>query len=135
MIVPSGLELGCLWPEGVTPIRCRINISTKKLRKRCKVTFRISSGKFQKSLLSQNNLWHPVVQPFPHPHHLRQPCYTFPYVFLRIFQVHVLFTRHLPRDHSISCPRQDLERTINKLFTGLIGLRYVTTSREVTYQS
>ena len=46
MIVSSGLELGCLWPEGITPIRCRINISTKKLRKRCKLTLRISSGKF-----------------------------------------------------------------------------------------
>ena len=43
------------------------------------------------------------------------------YVYQRRFQAHIFFTRHLPRGHNISYATQDLERTINKPFTGLIG--------------
>ena len=63
------------------------------------------------------------------------PCYNFACVYLHKFQVHVLFMRHLPRDHNISCPSHNLERTISKPFIRLIGLIYVTTDREVTHQS
>ena len=50
-------------------------------------------------------------------------------------QVHIFVTRHLPRGHSISCPTHELERTIKISFTGLKGLRHVTTSRAVTHHS
>ena len=42
MILPPGLKLGCLWRKiGAAPIRYRINLSTKQLLKRGKLTFRI----------------------------------------------------------------------------------------------
>ena len=50
-------------------------------------------------------------------------------------QVHIFVTRHLPRGHSISCPTHELERTIKISFTGLKGLRHVTTSQTVTHHS
>ena len=62
------------------------------------------------------------------------PCCTFPCIYLHRFQVHILLMRHLPRDHNIPFPSHDLEQTINKPFIRLIGLIYVTTSREVTHQ-
>ena len=41
MILPQGLELGCMRQEEVAPIRYMINMSTKQLLKRRKLTFRI----------------------------------------------------------------------------------------------
>ena len=41
----------------------------------------------------------------------------------------------LPRGHTMSCPTHDLEPTINKPFTRLIGLRQATASQAVTHQS
>ena len=64
---------------------------------------------------------------------LYQPCSTLAYVFLHRFLVHILFTRHLPRGHSISCLTNDSKRTV-KLFTGLIELRHMTTSWEVIWR-
>ena len=43
---------------------------------------------------------------------LCHPCYTFACVYMHRFQVHINVTRHVPGDHSISCPSHDLERTI-----------------------
>ena len=61
-------------------------------------------------------------------------CYTFAGVYLHRLQVHLLLTRHLLRNHNISCCSDDLERTINKSFTGLIWIRHVTTNCAVTHQ-
>ena len=41
MILPQGLELGCIRQEEVAPICYMINMSTKQLLKRRKLTFRI----------------------------------------------------------------------------------------------
>ena len=49
-------------------------------------------------------------------------CYTFEYIYLYIFQVHILLKRHLPRDSSISCPAYHLELTNNNSFAWLIWL-------------
>ena len=67
--------------------------------------------------------------------HLCHLCYTFQYLYLHIFQAHILLTRQLPGDHSIPWPTYHMQRTNSKPFTGLIGLRHVITSQTVAYSA
>ena len=158
IILSSVLKLGYLQQGiGASPILYRINTSTKQLLKKNKLAFKMFSGKFQKPLISQNNLCRPALQSVVYPlqprhilnasrHYLSIQSvsmstalfvilFTLLLAFTCIFFiVHFLLTRHLPRHHSISCCLHDLERTINKPFTGLIGLRHATSSRAVTHQ-
>ena len=68
MILPSGLKLDCQkWGIEASPIRYRINRSTKQVLKRHKITLEYLSQKFWKTQLNQNKLCHPVLQPVAHP--------------------------------------------------------------------
>ena len=60
--------------------------------------------------------------------------YTFPCIYLHTFQVHILLMRHLPLDRCISWLLHELEWTINKPFTRLIGLKHVTTCQTIIHQ-
>ena len=55
---------------------------------------------------------------------LFHPC-SFAYVYQHRFQFHNLIRWHLSRGHSTLCSADDLKRTINNLFTALMGLRHV----------
>ena len=55
---------------------------------------------------------------------LFHPC-SFAYVYQHRFQFHNLIRWHLSRGHSTLRSADDLKRTINNLFTALMGLRHV----------
>ena len=118
VILPPGFELGCLrWGIGASPIRYRINLSTKHLLKRPKLTFRINLV----SSYVNTSLCHPF--------------YTFAYVYLHRYQVHISLTKHLLCGLSFPCPAHNLGRTKKTPFTGLIGLIHLTIHRAATRQS
>ena len=117
VILPPGFELGFL-RRGITasPIRYRINLSTKQLLKRHKLTFRIiQSARMSTPLF--------VI------------VFTLAYVYLHRFQVHISLMRHLPCGLSFPCPAHNLGRTNKKPFTGLIRLIHLTIRQAVTRQS
>ena len=106
---------------------------------------------YKTTIRSQNNLRVPVLQHVAHllqPLHVLKiyrnslpiysvchPYYTIACLYLHKFQVHIFLTRHLSRHHSISCPSHDLERTISKRFTRLIGLSHLKISPAATDQN
>ena len=117
IILPPGFELGCLrWGIGALPIRYSINLSTKQLLKRYRLTFRIiQSARMSTPLFG-------II-------------FTLAYVYLHRFQVHISLMRHLPCGLSFPCPVHNLGRTNKKPFTGLIGPIHFTIRRAVTRQS
>ena len=56
-------------------------------------------------------------------------CYT------SLLYINFLLKRHLSRGHKIFCPEDHLEWTGNKLFSGMIGPRHMTTIRELSIRT
>ena len=131
----------CLqWRIRVSRMRYVINMSTKQLLKRYKITVTtiqwyvleptttfkqllppcFTASRLSASATSRTSLLVTIQTLSINPvssyvnTSLSHACYTFACVYLDSFWVHILFTKHLHCEHKVSCLRHDLEQAINK---------------------
>ena len=112
---------------------CGFESRCSDLNFRYRVTFESGvpwhSGNYGMHIHFRTRMWHyKNVQSSCHP------CNIFEYVYLGTFHVKCLLNRRFSHGQRISYLQRDLERTDNKLFSGLIGPRHMNASRAVVRQ-